>query len=79
MTTAVADVPFTPLDDALARLDAAVSSLAGIVTRTVSTTHTTDESPLPNCAAELASAERTLGATTVEYGVSHSMPTSPLP
>ena len=68
MTTAVADVPFTPLDAALARLDAAVSPLVGIVTRTVSTTHTTDESPVPNCAAELASAERTLGASTVEYG-----------
>jgi len=68
MTTALADGPFTPVESALERLEAAVSPLVGIVTRTVSTTHTTDEASLPNCAAELASALRTLGGEAVEYG-----------
>ena len=66
--TTVADPPFTPLGVAVERLNLAVSPLVGIVTRTVSTTHTTDECSLPNCAAELASSRRTLGAVTVEYG-----------
>lgn len=66
--TAVADQRFTPLGVALERLDGAVSPLVGLVTRTVSTTHTTDECALPNCASELASAQRTVGAATVEYG-----------
>lgn len=50
------------------RLEGAVSPLVGIVTRTISTTYTTDETPLPNCACELASGRRTVGAETVEYG-----------
>ena len=75
MTIPTADPPFTPLATALERLEAAVSPLVGIVTRTVSTTHTTDESPLPNCASELASARRTLGAATVDYGSgAHPLP-----
>jgi ribosomal protein S12 methylthiotransferase accessory factor len=68
VTTAPAPTRFTPLDDALERLERAVSPLVGIVTRTLSTTHTADETPLPNCACELASGRRTLGAATVEYG-----------
>ena len=68
MTAALADVPFTPVADALVRLEGAVSPHVGIVTRTVSTTHTPDESPLPNCAGELAAARRTIGAPTVEFG-----------
>lgn len=50
------------------RLEEAVSPLTGIVKRTVSATYATDESSLPNCAAELSSARRTLGATAVEWG-----------
>jgi ribosomal protein S12 methylthiotransferase accessory factor len=60
--------PFTPVQDALARLDDAVSPLVGIVTHTLSTTSTTDETSLPNCACELAAGRRTVGAATVEYG-----------
>jgi hypothetical protein len=43
-------VRFTPVEEALVRLEGAVSPLVGIVTRTVSTTYTTDETPLPNSA-----------------------------
>ena len=68
MTPPLAAERFTPVDEALERLEDAVSPLVGIVTRTVSTTYTSDESPLPNCACELASGHRTLGAATVEYG-----------
>ncbi|HEX2302128.1 MAG TPA: YcaO-like family protein [Gaiella sp.] len=68
MTAALDDEPFTPLADALTRLEAAVSPLVGIATRTLSTTHTTDETSLPNCACELAPAHRTLGGPTVEFG-----------
>ena len=68
MTSALAPERFTPVDEALERLEDAVSPLVGIVTRTVSTTYTTDEASLPNCACELASGRRTLGAATVEYG-----------
>lgn len=66
--TALADVPFTTVEESLARLERAVSPHVGIVTRTVSSTSTTDETRLPNCASELASARRTIGAPTVEYG-----------
>ena len=66
--SALADVPFTPVPTALERLEGAVSPVVGIVTRTVATTSTSDESTLPNCASELASATRTLGAPTVAYG-----------
>lgn len=68
MTVVLADEPFTSLEAALERLDTAVSPLVGLVTRTISTTHTPDEASLPNCAAELASGRRTLGAETVEFG-----------
>ena len=68
MTTALPDEPFTPVGQALERLEAAVSPLVGIVVRTMSTTYATDEASLPNCAAELASAVRTLGGRAVEYG-----------
>ena len=68
MTTLLADGPFTGVDDALANLEEAVSPLVGIVTQTLSTTHTTDEACLPNCASELASARRTLGLATVDFG-----------
>jgi ribosomal protein S12 methylthiotransferase accessory factor len=68
VTTLLTDEPFTPLECALERLEEAVSPLVGIVARTMSTTYTTDEAPLPNCAAELASAMRTLGGRAVDYG-----------
>jgi ribosomal protein S12 methylthiotransferase accessory factor len=68
MTSASAAGSFTPVDESLARLDDAVSPLVGIVTHTLSTTSTTDETSLPNCACELASGRRTVGATTVDYG-----------
>jgi ribosomal protein S12 methylthiotransferase accessory factor len=68
VTTVLSDEPFTPVECALERLEEAVSPLVGIVTRTMSTTYTTDEASLPNCAAELASAVRTLGGRAVEYG-----------
>jgi ribosomal protein S12 methylthiotransferase accessory factor len=68
MTTEPATVGFTPVDEALPRLEEAVSPRVGIVTHTVSTTHTSDEASLPNCACALASAQRTLGAPSVEYG-----------
>ena len=68
MTLLVGDRPFTPLAEALPRLEAALSPLVGIATGAVSTTYTTDESSLPNCACELASSRRTLGAPTVVFG-----------
>ena len=68
MTAVLADEPFTAIESALERLDAAVSPLVGLVARTISTTHTTDEASLPNCAAELASGRRPLGAQTVDFG-----------
>ncbi len=68
MTAAIATDCFTPVEEALLRLEDAVSPHVGIVTHTVSTTHTTDEASLPNCAGALASAQRTLGAPTVDYG-----------
>jgi ribosomal protein S12 methylthiotransferase accessory factor len=68
VTTALKDEPFTPVERSLEQLEAAVSPLVGIVARTISTTYTTDEASLPNCAAELASAVRTLGGRAVEYG-----------
>jgi ribosomal protein S12 methylthiotransferase accessory factor len=75
VTTALSDEPFTGVEHALERLDDAVSPLVGIVTRTVSTTHTTDEASLPNCAGELASARPTLGAESVAFGSgSHPQP-----
>jgi ribosomal protein S12 methylthiotransferase accessory factor len=64
----VTDAPFTPLDESLRRLDVAVSPLVGIVRQTVTTMYAPDETPLPNCASELASARRTLDAVTVEFG-----------
>jgi ribosomal protein S12 methylthiotransferase accessory factor len=68
MTARTTTSRFTPVEDALARLDEAISPRVGIVTHTVATTHTPDEASLPNCACALASAQRTLGASTVEYG-----------
>ena len=68
MTAVLTDGGFTPVECALDQLEAAISPLVGIVTRTVSTTYTTDEASLPNCAGELASARRTLGGEAVEYG-----------
>jgi ribosomal protein S12 methylthiotransferase accessory factor len=66
--TTSAEDGFTPLAEALERLEAAVSPLVGIVTQTVRTMHAPDETCIPNSACELASASRTLGAPTVEYG-----------
>jgi ribosomal protein S12 methylthiotransferase accessory factor len=60
--------PFTPLAESLARLENAVSPLTGIVTRVVRSTHMPDETSLPSLACQLASARRTLGTETVEYG-----------
>ena len=60
--------PFTPLDAALERLEQVVSPLVGIVTQSVRAMHAPNESPLPSCACELASARRTLGAFAVDYG-----------
>jgi ribosomal protein S12 methylthiotransferase accessory factor len=64
----VAEAFFTPLDESLRRLDEAVSPFVGIVRHTVTTMHAPDETPLSNCASELASTARTLGAFTVEFG-----------
>jgi len=75
MTTVLPDEPFTPLERALEPLEEAVSPLVGIVARTMSTTYATDEASLPNCAAELASAVRTLGGRAVDYGSgAHPLP-----
>jgi ribosomal protein S12 methylthiotransferase accessory factor len=75
VTAGLTDEPFTPVEYALERLEEAVSPLVGIVTRTISTTYTTDEASLPNCAAELASAVRTLGGSAVDYGSgAHPLP-----
>ena len=75
MTSLLADEPFTDVESALERLEEAVSPLVGIVTQTISTTHTTDEASLPNCAGELASARRTVGGDSVEYGSgAHPLP-----
>ncbi|MCZ7589504.1 MAG: YcaO-like family protein [Gaiella sp.] len=68
MTATLDDAPFTTVERALERMETAVSPLVGIVTQTISTTHTTDEASLPNCAGELASARRTLGVDTVAFG-----------
>ncbi len=64
----IAETPFTRLDESLRRLDEALSPLVGIVRQTVTTMHAPDETPLPNCASELASTARTLEALTVEFG-----------
>jgi ribosomal protein S12 methylthiotransferase accessory factor len=75
MTTVLPDEPFTPVARALERLEEAVTPLVGIVARTMSTTYTTDEASLPNCAAQLASAVRTLGGRAMEYGSgAHPLP-----
>ena len=66
--TGVTEDRFTPVDDALERLEGAVSPLVGIVTQTMRTMHAPDETCIPNSACELAPAGRTLGAATVEYG-----------
>src|SRR4029079_455591 len=68
VTTSMTNDPFTPVADALPNLEGAVSPLVGIVTQTLSTTSTTDEACLPNCASELATARRTLGLATVDFG-----------
>jgi ribosomal protein S12 methylthiotransferase accessory factor len=68
VVTAAAQDRFTPLHEALERLEAAVSPLVGIVTQTMRTMHAPDEACIPNSACELASAARTLGAPTVDYG-----------
>jgi ribosomal protein S12 methylthiotransferase accessory factor len=68
LAVSVTDTPFTPLDESLRRLDAAVSQLVGVVRQTVTTMHAPDETPLPNCASELAPTLRTLEAPTVEFG-----------
>ena len=66
---------FTPLADALERLEVAVSPLVGIVRQTVSTMHATDETGLANSACELAPTAATLGSATVEFGSgAHSDP-----
>ena len=59
---------FTPLPEALGRLEGACSPIAGIVTHVVRTMHGADHPSIPNHACRLASAQHTLGATTVEYG-----------
>jgi ribosomal protein S12 methylthiotransferase accessory factor len=66
--TIVDDTAFTPLPQAVSRLEAAVSPLVGIARATVATTSTPDETSLPNCACELASSIRTLGAASVAFG-----------
>ena len=63
-----AETAFTPLQQAASRLERAVSPLVGIARGTVATTNTPDEASLPNCACELASSARTLGAATVAFG-----------
>jgi len=60
--------PFTPLSEALPRLEAAVSPVTGIVTGCVTSTHLPDESSLSTCACELASSRRTLGTDSVTFG-----------
>lgn len=68
MTALVAERGFTPLEESLPRLEAAVSPLVGIAVGTLDTVSMTDESALPNCVCELASARRTLGLESVTYG-----------
>ena len=68
MITVDPETAFTPLAHAASRLEGAVSPLVGIARGTVATTNTPDESSLPNCACELASSIRTLGAATVAFG-----------
>ena len=68
MSTELAEVPFTALEDSLRRLDEAVSPLVGIVGPVTHTTYTDDESSLVHVACRLASGRRTVGERTVEYG-----------
>ena len=68
MTSLSPNQTFTPLEESLPRLEAAVSPLVGIVKGTVATMNAPDEATLPHCACELASSARTLGTPTVAYG-----------
>jgi ribosomal protein S12 methylthiotransferase accessory factor len=68
VTTLLEERPFTPVAEAIRRLESAVSPIAGIIVRTARTTHTPDETSLPHWWCELASARRTLGAATVDFG-----------
>ena len=75
MTTELAEVPFTPVDQALERLERVVSPLAGIVTHVVRTTHATDDSRLVHTACQVASAARVVGHPTPDYsGGAHLAP-----
>jgi ribosomal protein S12 methylthiotransferase accessory factor len=62
------DACFTPVGEALERLEGAVSPLVGIVRQTMATMHAPDETGLANAACELAPAAGTIGSATVEYG-----------
>ena len=66
--SATAVAGFTPLDEALRRLEGACSPVTGIVTHVVRTMHGADHASIPNHACRLASARRTLGGATVDYG-----------
>ena len=61
------DSPATPVADALVRLEDAVSPLVGIVRVAPAIMGAADEPRLHAFACRLASAEKTTGATTVEY------------
>jgi ribosomal protein S12 methylthiotransferase accessory factor len=61
------DSPATPVAEALARLEDAVSPLVGIVRFAPAIMVAADEPPLHAFACQLASAARTTGAESVEY------------
>jgi ribosomal protein S12 methylthiotransferase accessory factor len=59
---------FTPVAEALARLEQAVSPLVGIVSTVVRTTYAPDDARLAHWACAVSPAGRTLGSRAVDYG-----------
>jgi ribosomal protein S12 methylthiotransferase accessory factor len=64
----LAEVTFTPIAEALARLERAVSPLVGIVSTVVRTTYAPDDARLAHWACAVNPAGRTLGSRAVDYG-----------
>ena len=67
VTTELRDVPFTPVDEALERLELVVSPLGGIVTHVVHAMHATDDCSLVQTSCHVAPTDRLLGSSTPEY------------